>query len=61
MKTKKQLILDTVTDMVADFLYYDRKEDEDLPVGDIEKSVSLGIVSIDEIVAKFEAELRKVM
>ena len=31
MRNTKELIEDTVKDMVANFLYYDRKEDEDLP------------------------------
>lgn len=52
---KKELILDTV----SDFLYYDRKEDEDLGRDEIDKAVVNGIVTIEEIVAKFESELRR--
>jgi hypothetical protein len=53
----KELILGTVDDMVADFLYYDRKEDEDLPRGAIEAAVESGEVTADEIAAKFRSGL----
>lgn len=52
-------VLDMVETLVAKFLYYDRKGDEDCPVGLLEKAVAAGVVSADEIVAKFGAELRK--
>lgn len=32
----KQKILDTIGDLCSDFLYYDRKEDEELELNDIE-------------------------
>lgn len=57
----KQIILDTVTDMVTDFTYYDRKEDEELPRGAIEAAVQQGEISVDEIVAHFRAELVKAL
>lgn len=50
-------IENTIIDMVSNFLYYDRKEDEELPVGVIEDAVHSGVLSIDEIVAKFHLEL----
>ena len=53
----KKIILDTVSDLVADFLYYDRKDDEGLPRGEIEKAISSGDVTIDEICDKFRKEL----
>ena len=49
----KESILLTVDDLVSDFLYYDRKEDETLSVGDIELAIKSGDVTIDEIVNKF--------
>lgn len=55
----KELILDTINDLVADFLYYDRKEDEELPVGAIDKAVATDVISIGEIVDKFRSELHK--
>ena len=50
-------ILTTVADLVLSFLYYDRKEDEDLPRGAIEKAIANKDVSIDEIAALFKAKL----
>lgn len=41
------------------FLYYDRKSDEDLPMGVIEETIKNGLITVDEIVAKFKAELEK--
>jgi hypothetical protein len=55
-KTRRQIILDAVTDLVADFLYYDRKEDEDLPVGEIELAIEEGDITAVEIVEHFRAE-----
>jgi len=53
----KELILMYVGDLAADFLYHDRKEDEDLPRGVIEAAIKNGVVSIDEILARFRLEL----
>ncbi len=50
----KKLILDIVSGMVADFLYYNRKECEQLPLGAIEKAIDSGVITVDEIVAKFK-------
>lgn len=55
---QKQQVLDYVSDLVSDFLYYDRKEDEDLPVGEIERRIELGIVTVEEIADQFEAQIR---
>lgn len=55
----KELILDTVKDLVSDFLFYDRKEDEDLKLGQIEKSIAKGIITKEEIVEFFKDELYK--
>jgi hypothetical protein len=57
----KQLILGTVEDTVADFLYYDRKEDEDLPRGAIEEAVAQGQITIDEIVNQFRQSLEEAL
>ena len=54
----KEEILKTVDDLVTGFLYYDRKEDEDLKVGDIDKAVKSGEITIKEMVDKFEICLR---
>jgi len=57
MDTRK-LIFDNVSDLIIDFLYYDRKEDEDLRRGDIEKAIESKKITIKEIVDEFEKELR---
>jgi hypothetical protein len=48
-----------MSDTVSRLLYYDRKEDSQLPLGAIEKAITKGEISVDEIVAFMEAELRK--
>jgi hypothetical protein len=55
----KDKILDTVEDLVSNFLYYDRQNDEDLPMNVIEETIKNGEITVDEIVAKFKAELEK--
>jgi len=57
LDTKKEIILGTVYDLVSKFMYYDRKECEELPVGAIQDAVKAGEVSVDEIVECFRAEL----
>jgi hypothetical protein len=51
--------LDTVTDAVSNLLYYDRKEDEQLPRGAIDEAVRQGEISADEIVEHFRSELER--
>ncbi len=55
---RKETILLTVEDLVGAFLYYDRKEDEDLPRGAIEEAITNGEVTVDEIVNKFASTLK---
>ena len=54
----KKLIIDTVSDLVKDFLYYGRKEDE-LGVGDIQKAVEEGIITKEEIIEAFRKQIEK--
>lgn len=58
MKTRKQRILDLISDGVGRLMYYDRKEDEELPRGAIEEAVAKGEITLDEMVAEFANELR---
>ena len=58
-RPRKQQVLDTIDDGVSRLLYYDRKEDEDLPVGAIDEMVQNGEITIDEMVEKFSEVLRK--
>lgn len=55
----KELVLGTVEDLVSDFLYYDRKEDEELPRGAIQSMIRNKEISIDEIVAEFRSKLEE--
>ncbi|NIT79526.1 MAG: hypothetical protein GWO44_22195 [Thermoplasmata archaeon] len=57
--TRAEHIRGTVTDLVAKFLYYDRKEDEELPVGEIEAAIRCGEISVDEICELFSSGVRE--
>ena len=50
-------IRNNIDDMISDFLFYDRKGDEDLPMGVIEKEVKNGKLTVDEIVSRFKQQL----
>lgn len=56
-KARREHILAAANDLMGGFLYYDRKEDEDLPRGEIEEAIKEGEVSIDELVALFRKAL----
>ena len=55
----KNMILDTVADLVSDFMYYDRKHDEELNAQQLENAFEKKIITVEECVAKFEEELRR--
>lgn len=57
MKTRRERIENTVKDLVGDLLYYDRKEDDDLPRGAIEAAVQAGEITKAEIVELFSQQL----
>ena len=48
-----ELIENTIEDLVYSFLYYDRKEDEELPVGSIQKALMDRLITQEEIINKF--------
>ncbi len=48
-----------VEDLVSDFLFYNRKEDEDLPKGMIEEAIKNGNFSVDDLIKVFELKIRK--
>ena len=51
---KRQTIRDMISDLVSDFLYYDRKDAEDWPFrGDIEKAVATGEIPREFIIDCF--------
>jgi hypothetical protein len=51
--TRRDLILSAAMDCATNFLYYDRKEDEDLGVGEIDMAVRNGELSIADIADAF--------
>lgn len=55
--TRKELIIANVKDLVSSLLYYDRKEDVDLPRGAIQEAIENGEITINEIQAVFQEEL----
>lgn len=58
-KTKtKGLILNKIEDMCSNFLYYDRKEDQELGIDRLNEAVNNGDITIKEMVDKFEESLR---
>lgn len=50
-----------IEDLVSDFLYYDRKEDEDLKLGDIEEAIEKGEITIEQIANKFKNRIIEVI
>ena len=52
-----KIVMETIKDLVLDFLVYDRKEDEDLPRGTIQLLCSVGDITIEDMVDQFEKSL----
>lgn len=59
MTDRSRRILDMVEDLVSDFLYYDRKNDEDLPLESMEQAMELDEVTADQVIERFAVELKK--
>jgi hypothetical protein len=55
----RENIENNIKDLVSGFLYYDRKEDEELPRGAIEQAVKDRVISVEEMAALFKSELEK--
>jgi len=55
----KNEILGAAKDVARNFLYYDRKHDEDLPVDAMFASIENGLVTFDEISNAFRTELEE--
>lgn len=53
----RQLILNKICDLCSNFLYYDRKGDEELTVEELYKSVKTGEITIEEIVDEFRKHI----
>lgn len=54
---RRDQILAAATDAAVNFIYYDRKNDEDLPPGEIESAIASGEVSITDILKIFHDTL----
>ena len=50
-----------LSDMFVNLFYYDRKEDEDMPVGSIEQMVKSGEVTEQEILDVLSYELHRAL
>lgn len=57
--SRRDIILASINDLVVNFTYYDRKEDEDLSYEDLQAAIEEGEITIDEIVEKFRKQLVK--
>ncbi len=55
----KQTILNTIQDLCSSFLYYDRKECQQLSVKQLNKAVKSGEITIDEMVEEFRKGLEE--
>lgn len=56
-----EIILNTVDDLCSKFLYYDRKEDEELSFEQLNQAVKTGNISIEEIVDRFKTNLENAL
>lgn len=55
----KEKILAALDDLVVNFVAYDRKEDEDLPLGAIEQALADGEITVGEMIMRFAVSLRQ--
>jgi hypothetical protein len=46
-------------DLMSNFLYYNRKEDDEFPVGSVERAIISRKISIDEILGVFKKEIEE--
>ena len=59
MSERREHVLNSAIDWVGKLLYYDRKEDDELPVGAIEDALASGEIEESDIVDAFAKELRE--
>ena len=55
--TRRELILGTARDTALDFVAYNRKHDEELPLGEIQAAIKAREVTVEEIVEAFRKGL----
>jgi len=58
-KTRRERIINILTDSISMLLYYDRKEDMDLPEGGIEEAIRAGEITVEEMIIIWSDELRE--
>ena len=58
-EARKKKILLTIEDLFVDWLYYDRKEDYELPLGSIKEAIEQGEITKDEIILAFHRQIEK--
>ena len=59
MSERREHILNSAIDLVGKLLYYDRMDDDELPVGAIEEVLAAGELEESDIVDAFAKELRE--
>ncbi len=57
VKNLKKIILDRIDGLMSDFLYYDRKNDDELSMEQLNNSVASGEITVDEMVLEFQKYL----
>lgn len=56
---RRRALMATIQDLIGGFLYYDRKEDDTLPLGMIEHMIEFGEVTQGEIIKEFTNQINK--
>lgn len=56
---RADIIRGVVRDLVADFMYYDRKGSETLRVGEIEAAIHEGEITIDDLAREFQMAIEE--
>lgn len=54
----RDLSLKAAADAALDFPYFDRRYDEELPEAALDDAIARSVVTVEEIVAAFECQLR---
>lgn len=56
---RRRRILDRAKDVGIDFVFYDRKDDEELPRGHIEDAIASGEIAVDDITRTIANSIRR--
>lgn len=57
----RNYVLTLMADSVSNLLYYDRKDDDELPLGRVELLVERGVLNAEEIAEAFRSALLKAL